>query len=192
MANNKYAESLFINSGAVLEGHFLLTSGLHSPIYWEKFRILEYPEYTSNLCQMIASNFSNDDVELVIGPTTGGILISHEVARYLGTKGIFAEKTPDGSRTLKRGFTIKPGERVLLVDDVLTTGKSIMEVVDVINRAGGNLVGIGVLVDRSQKPLNVSVPLYSCIRSETVTYKPEECPLCAQGIPLIKPGSSNA
>jgi len=192
MANNKYAESLFINSGAVLEGHFLLTSGLHSPIYWEKFRILENPEYTSNLCQMIASNFSNDDVELVIGPTTGGIIISHEVARYLGTKGIFAEKTSDGYRTLKRGFTIKPGERVLLVDDVLTTGKSIMEVVDVIKRAGGNLVGIGVLVDRSQKPLNVNVPLYSCIRSETVTYKPEECPLCAQGIPLVKPGSSNA
>jgi len=192
MANNKYAENLFINSGAVLEGHFQLTSGLHSPIYWEKFRILEYPEYTSSLCQMIASNFSNDDVELVIGPTTGGIIISHEVARYLGTKGIFAEKIPDGSRTLKRGFTIKPGQRVLLVDDVLTTGKSIIEVVDVIKRASGNLIGIGVLVDRSQKPLDVNVPLYSCIRSETVTYKPEECPLCAQGIPLVKLGSSNA
>lgn len=190
MTNKNYAENLFVSSGAILNGHFLLTSGLHSPVYWEKFRILERPEYTSQLCRMIASNFSNDDVETVIGPTTGGIVLSYEVARYLGTKGIFAEKIADGTRALKRGFTIKPGERVLLVDDVLTTGKSILEVVDVINRAGGKLVGIGVLVDRSQKPLNVDAPLFSCVRSETITYRPENCPLCAKGIPLVKPGSS--
>jgi orotate phosphoribosyltransferase len=192
MTNKNYAENLFASSGAILNGHFLLTSGLHSPVYWEKFRILERPEYTSQLCRMIASNFSNDDVETVIGPTTGGIVLSYEVARYLGTKGIFAEKIADGTRVLKRGFTIKPGERVLLVDDVLTTGKSILEVVDVINRAGGKLVGIGVLVDRSQKPLNVDAPLFSCVRSETITYRPENCPLCAKGVPLVKPGSSEA
>ncbi|MDD2251832.1 MAG: orotate phosphoribosyltransferase [Dehalococcoidales bacterium] len=190
MANNNYAENLFTSSGAILNGHFLLTSGLHSPVYWEKFRILQYPEYTSRLCQMIAGNFSNDEVEVVIGPTTGGIILSYEVARYLGTRGIFAEKTHAGNRALKRGFEIKTGERVLLVDDVLTTGKSIMEVVDVINRAQGKLVGIGVLVDRSEKALDVDAPLYSCIRSETITYRPENCPLCAEGIPLVKPGSS--
>lgn len=190
MANNNYAENLFISSGAVLNGHFLLTSGLHSPVYWEKFRILQFPEYTSRLCQMIAGNFSNDEIEVVIGPTTGGIILSYEVARYLGTRGIFAEKTTNGSRALKRGFEIKPGERVLLVDDVLTTGKSIIEVIDVINRSRGKLVGIGVLVDRSEKPLGIDVPLYSCIRSETVTYQPEKCPLCMKGIPLVKPGSS--
>ena len=190
MPNNNYAENLFISSGAILNGHFQLTSGLHSPIYWEKFRILQYPEYTSQLCQMIATNFSNDEVEVVIGPTTGGIILSYEVARYLGTRGIFAEKIANGSRALKRGFEIKPGERVLLVDDVFTTGKSIMEVVDVINRSRGKLVGIGVLVDRSEKPLGIDIPVYSCIRSETITYRSDKCPLCEQGVPLVKPGSS--
>ncbi|NLE89548.1 MAG: orotate phosphoribosyltransferase, partial [Dehalococcoidales bacterium] len=176
MPNNNYAENLFISSGAILNGHFQLTSGLHSPVYWEKFRILQYPEYTSQLCQMIATNFSNDEVEVVIGPTTGGIILSYEVARYLGTRGIFAEKIANGSRALKRGFEIKPGERVLLVDDVFTTGKSIMEVVDVINRSRGKLVGIGVLVDRSEKPLGIDIPVYSCIRSETITYRSDKCP----------------
>ncbi|MDD5604561.1 MAG: orotate phosphoribosyltransferase [Dehalococcoidales bacterium] len=190
MPNNNYAENLFISSGAILNGHFQLTSGLHSPVYWEKFRILQYPEYTSQLCQMIATNFSNDEVEVVIGPTTGGIILSYEVARYLGTRGIFAEKIANGSRALKRGFEIKPGERVLLVDDVFTTGKSIMEVVDVINRSRGKLVGIGVLVDRSEKPLGIDIPVYSCIRSETITYRSDKCPLCEQGVPLVKPGSS--
>jgi orotate phosphoribosyltransferase len=190
MPNNNYAENLFISSGAILNGHFQLTSGLHSPVYWEKFRILQYPEYTSQLCQMIATNFSNDEVEVVIGPTTGGIILSYEVARYLGTRGIFAEKIANGSRALKRGFEIKPGERVLLVDDVFTTGKSIMEVVDVINRSRGKLVGIGVLVDRSEKPLGIDISVYSCIRSETITYRSDKCPLCEQGVPLVKPGSS--
>ncbi|MBN1369803.1 MAG: orotate phosphoribosyltransferase [Dehalococcoidaceae bacterium] len=190
MSSNKYAESLFLDAGAVLKGHFLLTSGLHSPVYWEKFRILQYPQHTSRLCQMIAGHFSNDDIEVVIGPTTGGIILAYEVARFMGIRGIFAEKTGDGQRSLKRGFEIKPGEKVLLVDDVLTTGKSVREVIDVIRRANGHLAGIGVLVDRSEKDLQLGAPLYSCIRSETVTYRPEECPLCLDGMPLIKPGSS--
>lgn len=179
-----------MDAGAVLNGHFLLTSGLHSPVYWEKFRILQYPQHTSRLCQMIAGYFSNDDIEVVIGPTTGGIILAYEIARFIGVRGIFAEKTGDNHRSLKRGFEIKPGERVLLVDDVLTTGKSVREVIDVIRQAGGCLAGIGVLVDRSEKDLQLGVPLYSCIRSETITYRPENCPMCRSGIPLTKPGSS--
>jgi len=139
---------------------------------------------------MIAGHFSNDDIEVVVGPTTGGIILAYEIARFMGVRGIFAEKTGDGKRSLKRGFEIRPGERVLLVDDVLTTGKSIREVIEVICQSRGHLAGIGVLVDRSEKDLQLGAPLYSCIRSETVTYHPENCPLCKSGIPLVKPGSS--
>ena len=192
MANNNYAENLFANAGAVLKGHFLLTSGLHSPVYWEKFKVLQYPEYTSSLCQMIAGRFSNDDIEVVIGPTTGGIIISHVVARFLDVRSIFAEKSGENARSLNRGFELRTGEKVLLVDDVLTTGKSILEVIEVIKKSGASLAGIGVLVDRSEKGLDFGVPLYSCIRSKTVTYTPENCPMCAEGQPLIKPGSSQA
>ena len=190
MTDNNYAESLFVSSGAVLKGHFLLTSGLHSPVYWEKFKILQYPEYTSKLCQMIAGNFSNENIEVVVGPTTGGIILAYEVARFLGVRGIFAEKVTDSARALKRGFEIRPGEKVLIVDDVMTTGKSIKEVYEVVARHKACLTGIGVLVDRSEKGLDIQTPLYSCIRSKTLTYQPENCPLCTAGVPLVKPGSS--
>ncbi len=191
MAGNDLAENLFTKAGAVLHGHFLLTSGLHSPVYWEKFRILENPEYTSRLCQMIANHFSSHAIQVVIGPTTGGVIIAHEVARFLGIRGIFAEKLAGtDKRALKRGFRIQPGEKVLLVDDVLTTGKSIRQVEDVILDVGGTLAGIGVLVDRSGGHFETDVPLFACIRSEEITYEANNCPLCASGIELVKPGSS--
>jgi orotate phosphoribosyltransferase len=185
------AQQLFENSGAVLNGHFLLTSGLHSPVYWEKFQVLQYPEYTQQLCGMIAEHFRDLKIQLVAGPTTGGVILAYDVARQLGVRGIFAEKV-EGSpaRAFRRGFTISPGERVLLVDDILTTGGSIQETIAPIKQAGGSLVGIGVLVDRSAKNLDFGVPLFSCVRSQTVAYKPEECPLCKAGLPLTKRGSS--
>ena len=185
------AQQLFENSGAVLKGHFLLTSGLHSPIYWEKFQVLQYPEYTQQLCGMIAQHFHDKNVQVVAGPTTGGVILAYDVARQLNVRGIFAEKTEgSNSRTFRRGFTISPGERVLLVDDILTTGGSIQETIAPIKQAGGLLVGIGVLVDRSAKALDFGVPLFSCVRSETVVYKPDECPLCQAGVPFTKRGSS--
>ena len=182
-------EELFEKSGAVLKGHFLLTSGRHSPVYWEKFQVLQFPEYTKILCGMIADNFRCDSIHVVAGPTTGGVILAYETARQLGVRGIFAEKDGQG-RAFRRGFTINPGERVLLVDDILTTGGSIRETMSAITKLGGIIAGIGVLVDRSDQPVDFGVPLFSCVRSVTTAYAPESCPLCAANVPLVKPGSS--
>jgi orotate phosphoribosyltransferase len=178
---------IFKDAGAILEGHFLLTSGLHSPVYWEKFRVLQYPHYTQRLCQLIAQHFKKDNVQVVAGPTTGGIILAFEVARQMGVKGMFAEKEGE-TRIFRRGFTINPGERVLIVDDILTTGSSISEVVEAVKKLRGVIIGIGVLVDRSEQKKEFGVPLFSCLRSATVAYTPTECPLCAAGIPLVRPG----
>jgi orotate phosphoribosyltransferase len=184
----KDIEEIFKKSGAVLEGHFLLTSGRHSPVYWEKFKVLQFPDYTVQLCGMIAGHFRQQKVQLVAGPTTGGIILAFEVARQLGVRGIFAEKTGEKERAFRRGFTVNPGERVLIVDDILTTGSSISEVMAAVKKLGGEVVGIGVLVDRSEQKIDFGVPLFSCLRSETITYSPEDCPLCAKGVPLTRPG----
>lgn len=183
-------EEIFRKAGAILEGHFLLTSGLHSPIYWEKFRVLQFPGYTRQLCRLINGHFNKDKVDVVAGPTTGGIILSYEVAGQFGVRGIFAEKEGASRRLFKRGFGIKPRERVLIVDDVLTTGKSIREVLSLVEEQGGEVIGIGVLVDRSEEKHDFGVPLFSCLRSVTPTYEPKSCPLCATTIPLVKPGGN--
>ncbi len=182
-------EEIFQKSGTLLKGHFLLASGLHSPLYWEKFRVLQFPQYTAQLCQMIADRFRKQNVQVVAGPTTGGIILAYEVARQLGVRGIFAEKE-SSERAFRRGFTIDPGERVLIVDDILTTGSSIREVITAVAKLSGKLIGIGVLVDRSEREPDFGVPLFSCLRSITPAYAPQDCPLCAAKIPLVKPGSS--
>jgi len=178
---------IFRDAGAILEGHFLLTSGLHSPVYWEKFQVLQYPQFTQKLCRLIVKRFKKEEVQVVAGPTTGGIILAYEVARQLGVKGIFAEKEGD-VRVFRRGFTVHPGERVLIVDDILTTGGSIIEVIEAVKKLKGNIVGVGVLVDRSEQTRDFGVPLFSCLRSQTVTYQPSECPLCAAGMPLVRLG----
>lgn len=179
--------AIFKAAGAILEGHFLLTSGLHSPLYWEKFRVLQYPHYTERLCRLIADHFRGENVQVVAGPTTGGIIISFEVARQLGVRSIFAEKEGE-KRVFRRGFTIESGERVLIVDDVLTTGKSICEVMEAVNKLGGNIIGVAVLVDRAEVDRDFGVPLFSCLKTTAPTYEPANCPLCARGIPLVRPG----
>jgi orotate phosphoribosyltransferase len=185
------AEEIFEKSGAVLKGHFLLTSGLHSPVYWEKFQVLQHPLHTQELCSLIAGHFRSQNIQVVAGPTTGGIILAFETARQLSVRGIFAEKKEGSTeRAFKRGFTIEPGENVLLVDDILTTGGSIREVIAAIAKTQGILVGIGVLVDRSTGAIDFGVPFFSCIRSPAITYKPEECPLCDAKIPLLKRGGS--
>lgn len=188
MSEEAAAERMFREAGAIVEGHFLLTSGRHSPVYWEKFRILEQPRYTERLCAMIAAHFQGHRARLVAGPTTGGVIISYEVARQLGLRSIFAERE-GATRVFRRGFEITPGERVLVVDDILTTGGSVLEVINEVARKGGELVGVGVLVDRSGGSIDFGAPLFSCHRTSVPSYRPEECPLCRAGKPLSKPGS---
>ena len=179
---------IFKTTGVVKEGHFLLASGLHSPVYWEKFRILQYPNYTSMLCQLIAQHFIEDKVELVVGPTTGGVILAFEVARQMGVMSAFTEK--EGAiRVFRRDFNIMQDERVLVVDDVMTTGGSVRETIKAVKKLGGKVVGVGLLVDRSENKVEFNVSSFSCIRSPAITYSADDCPLCAKQIRLVKPGS---
>jgi orotate phosphoribosyltransferase len=178
---------IFKKAGALLDGHFLLTSGLHSPVYWEKFKVLQYPEYTQQLCRLIADHYRDKNVQVVAGPTTGGVILAFETARQIGCRSIFAEKEGK-ARVFRRGFSILPDEKVLIVDDILTTGGSVLEVINAVNNANGEIVGLGVLVDRSSDPIAFGYPLYSCLRSVTQVYNPSECPLCRRGVPLVRPG----
>jgi len=184
----KNTQEIFQKAGAILKGHFLLTSGLHSPVYWEKFKVLQSPPHTEQLCRLIADHFREQQVQLVAGPTTGGIILAFETAKQLGVRGIFAEKAGEKERAFKRGFSIDPGERVLIVDDILTTGGSIRQTMAAVKKLGGVVKGIGVMVDRSEQEMDFGVPLFSCHRVQTVTYSPEDCPLCKAKIPLVKPG----
>lgn len=176
------------------DGHFLLSSGLHSAKYFEKFRILENPELVVLLAQSIAQYFQGDKVQVVCGPTTGGIIIAYEVARQLKAKCIFAETQKDTpGRIIRRGFSIPEGTKILVVDDVLTTGSSINETLKALEVFSGLVVGVGVFIDRSEQDLefyfrNQKLKLFSCYRAPIENYQPENCPLCKSGIPLEAPG----
>ncbi len=150
---------------------------------------MQFPEYTEQLCRMIAEHYRGQGIQVVAGPTTGGIILAFEVARQLGVRSVFAEKEGE-ERVFRRGFSIAPGERVLVVDDILTTGGSIGKVLAAVNKLDGKVIGIGVLVDRSEQEPEFGVPLFSCHHVLTPTYPPQDCPLCAAKIPLVKPGSS--
>jgi orotate phosphoribosyltransferase len=178
-------EALLRQTGAVLDGHFLLASGRHSPLYIEKFRLLEQAQYTERLCRLIAEHFRPHNVELVAAPTTGGIILSYEVARQLGVRGIFAEKTDKG-RKFGRGFRVARGQRTLVVDDILTTGGSIRDVLAAVRDEGGEPIGVGVLVDRSGGRVDFGVPFFPCVALDLPTYQPSDCPLCASNVTLIE------
>lgn len=190
MMTENDVKQLLIDTGAILEGHFLLTSGLHSPLYVEKFQVLQYPEHTASMCAALAEKFADDQVELVIGPVTGGILLAHEVGKNLKTRAIFTERE-NGKMTLRRGFTIKPGERVLIVEDIVTTGGSVKEVLEVVREHGGIAVGVGLLVDRSGGTVDFGIPAKSLLQLQVQTYSPDDCPLCREQIPMTKRGSKN-
>ena len=176
-------ERLLREVGAVLDGHFLLASGRHSPLYVEKFRLLEQPPHTERLCRLIADHFRPQGVRLVAAPTTGGIILSYEVARQLGIRGIFAEKV-EGGRRFGRGFRVIPGERTLVVDDILTTGGSIRDVLEAVRAEGGEPIGVAVLVDRTAGRVDFGVPFFACLTLELPSYDPAECPLCARQVAL--------
>ena len=179
---------LLTKTNAIMDGHFLLTSGLHSPHYVEQFNVLQHPEYTQRLCEAMAEKFRDAGIETVVGPVTGGVLLAHETGKALGTRAIFTERE-NGRMTFRRGFSLRPGERVLVVEDVVTTGGSIQEVIDVVKENGGIPVAVSMLVDRSGGKASFGdVPATALLHMDVETYSPEECPLCKQGIPMTKRG----
>lgn len=179
---------LLEDSGAILKGHFLLTSGRHSDTYFEKFRVLEQPAVLSEVCGELASRFNPDDIDVVAGPTTGGIIIAFEVARRLAKPALYIERE-DGKRALRRGAVLQPGARVLVVDDVFTTGTSVVEVVELLRSLGGVIVGVGVLVDRSESRPDFGAPFESAVRVSATSYAADEVPAGLAAVPISKPGT---
>jgi orotate phosphoribosyltransferase len=179
---------LLESSGAVLRGHFLLTSGRHSDVYFEKFRVIEQPQVLSALCAEIATRFRDEPLDFVAGPTTGGIIIAFEVARQMGLPAVYIE-SESGVKTLRRGKTLPQRARVLIVDDVLTTGTSLVESRRAIENAGANPVAFAVLIDRAAPGLGLELPLFAAYKVEAESYAPEEVPDWLQSIPVSKPGT---
>jgi orotate phosphoribosyltransferase len=185
-------ESLFERSGALLEGHFLLKSGRHAGRYLEKFLVLQHPAIGAELCRRFAEALAPHRPTMVVGPTTGGVLLSFETARQLGdgVRAAFAEPLDGGGRGLRRGWPVAADERVVLVDDVLTTGASLAETVEAVRATGVEPEAAAVIVDRSTVPVDLGFPLHALVRLEIPSWDAGDCKLCAAGVPLRKPGSS--
>lgn len=179
---------IFEETNALLNGHFLLTSGRHSDKYFQCAKVLQYPEYNTLICSLIAEHFQQENVDAVIAPAIGGIVVGQEVARQLEKKFVFAERE-DKTLTLRRGFEIEEGKRYLVCEDVVTTGGSVFEVIDIVTKNGGIVAGVGFIVDRSNNQVQFGVPQFSAIQLDVVSYEPLDCPLCKQNIPVVKPGS---
>lgn len=179
---------LFRRVGALLEGHFRLTSGLHSPGYLQCALVLQHPREAENCGAAIADRVRGLGIDTVLSPALGGIVIGQEVARALGARAIFAERQ-DGTLTLRRGFSIHPGEKVLVVEDVVTTGGSTRETIEVARAAGAQVVAAGAIIDRSGGQQRLDVPFHALATISLPTYQPDACPLCAAGQPVTKPGS---
>lgn len=179
---------IFKKSGALIMGHFKLSSGLHSGQYLQCALVLQHPEYAKRLGKAIAVKFKKDGVTVVAGPAIGGIVIAHEVARALGARCIFSERE-DGQIKLRRGFRINSDDRILVVEDVITTGGSLKELVDFITKAGGKIIGAASIIDRSEEGIDFGVKKEHLAKLDISTFNPEECPLCQSNIPITKPGS---
>jgi orotate phosphoribosyltransferase len=179
---------LFRKSGALLEGHFRLSSGLHSTAYLQCALVLQYPTKAELLGQAIAARTRDLGPTVVLSPALGGVIIGHEVGRALGVRALFAERQ-DGALMLRRGFVLSETDRVLVIEDVLTTGGSTRETMQVATAAGGRVVGAAAIVDRSDGRAEFSVPFHALLAVDLPTYEPGVCPLCAKGLPVIKPGS---
>ncbi|MCD6521886.1 orotate phosphoribosyltransferase [Candidatus Calescamantes bacterium] len=179
---------IFEEKGALLKGHFLLSSGLHSDTYLQCALVLQYPDLASFLTEELTKNLGIEKVDVVIGPALGGIILAYEVARKIGARAIFAERV-EGRMQLRRGFAVHKGERVLLVEDVITTGASLKEVEDLVKEKGGIIVGIGTIVDRSGGNSLFGSKVKALLTLKIQNYLPEKCPLCRKGIPLTVPGS---
>jgi len=182
---------IFNKTNALLKGHFKLSSGLHSQQYLQCALVLQYPEYAEQLCKELAAKFAGKNVTAIVAPALGGVLVSYEVARALKCKSLFTERD-DGKMVLRRGFTLDKSDNVIIVEDVITTGGSTKEVIEVVKAAGANIIGIGSIIDRSSQAVDFGVPYQSLLKIEVKTYKPEKCPFCKKGLPVVKPGSRKA
>ena len=184
-------EEIFEQAGALRDGHFLLKSGRHSGRYLEKFAVLQHPALGVEICSRFAQALAPFSPTLVVGPTTGGVLLAFETARQLGggVRGIFAEPVDDG-RALRRGWAVSAVDRVVLVDDILTTGASLLETADAVRVAGASPLAAAVIVDRSTAPIEAGFPIISLGAIEIPSWPAPDCPLCAAGLPLTRPGSS--
>ena len=187
---------LFRTTGAYLEGHFRLTSGLHSPNYLQCALVLRHPPAAEDLGRRLAAELRaivNEPVALVVSPALGGMIIGHEVARALGTPFLFTERDPQTRKMLlRRGFTVQPGQAVVVVEDVITTGGSTRDVIDTLSAAGARVLAAGSIIDRSGGAADLGVPRVALATLQVAAHPPEECPLCREGVPVVKPGSRPA
>lgn len=181
--------SIFKKTKALLEGHFLLTSGRHSNQYFQCAKVLQYPEFTSQICELIANNFRNYEIDTIIAPAMGGIIVGYDVAKHLNKRSIFTERE-NKEMTLRRGFTLSKGERVLICEDVVTTGGSVKEVIEIVKKFEAMVVGVGSIVDRSNGKVDFGFPFFSALKLDVVPYEPNDCVICKEGeLALVKPGS---
>lgn len=189
MLDKAEATRIFTEAGALLEGHFKLTSGRHSNRYMQCAQVLQFPNLTEQLAAHIVEQYKEDEIELVVGPAMGGIIVAYEVARQLGVPALFTERL-DGKMQLRRGFTIYPGQRVLVVEDVVTTGGSVQEVIDIVKQSDAEVWGVAVLVDRSAGQADFGVKQVAVLELDVESWPPEACPLCQAGLgEPVKPGS---
>ena len=190
MINKDEIMRRFEEAGAIQKGHFKLTSGVHSDAYIQCAQIMQYPEFIHNLCSELGKKFKGEDIDVIVGPAMGAIIMSHVMAMVLGpwVRAIFTERE-DGKMTLRRSFEIKKGEKVLVVEDVTTTGSSAREVIDIVKSRQAEVVGVGALIDRSGGKVDFGIRYEKLLTIKMNTYEPDNCPLCKKGIPITKPGS---
>ena len=186
--NEKDVERICRESGALLTGHFQLRSGLHSNRFFQAALLLQYPDKAETVCRFLAEKFAGLSIESVISPAVGGLIVGQEVARALGCRAIFADKE-DGQLLLKRGFSIRPGEKVLVAEDVVTKGGRVQQTIDLVRSKGGEVVGVAVVVDRSGGAATFDVPFFSALKLTLPAWDPAVCKLCAAGVPVDRPGS---
>ncbi len=190
MISNERVLEIFREAGVLLEGHFRLTSGRHSNRYLQCAKLFRNTKYSEELCKALADQFAGDNVDVVIGPAMGAVQMAYEVSRGLGCENFFAERDEEGKMALRRGFVVSEGMRVLLVEDVVTTGGSVKEVLELVKAQGAIVVGVGSIVDRTAGKIDFGVPFKSVISVDVESWEPENCPLCKEGkLEVVKPGS---
>ncbi len=189
MISEQRVTEIFEKTGVLQEGHFVLSSGRHADKYLQCAQVLQYPEYANELAEGIAELWKDKEIDVVVGPALGGVVISYAVGQALNKRTVFTERT-EGDMSLRRSFEIGEGEKVLLVEDVVTTGGSVREVLDLLRERNADIVGVSALVDRSGGQVDFGVPFKTLLQLEVKSYPADECELCAENVPITKPGSN--